>query len=452
MDYQGKDILIVGMARSGVAAAKMLTRLGARITVNDMRTREQLGGALDALDGLDITWRLGEEPDAHIDGRDMIVFSSGVPFWKEWILKARGMGIPCVNELEVGYHVVRAPMVAITGTNGKTTTTTLMCEVARTAGMDAYAVGNIGLPVCAHALDVEPEGLLVAEVAPFQMISTIDFRPKVSMILNITEDHLNWFKTMQNYIDGKCLVFKNQQENDFCILNYDDEITRGLANRPRATVLFISHEIEPGQGAYVKDGEVHVKLGGEDETICCTSDIALPGEHNLENALAVILAARVMGIGTEPIVQTLKTFRGVEHRIETVRTVGGVTYINDSKATNPVAAIKAVRSMDAGTVLLLGGSEKDSDFLPLFEAFTDKIVSVIALGETADRILAAARQAGYTEIEKADSFEAAVLRARELAQPGMYVLLSPACASYDMFDDFEQRGATFKQIVQEMTE
>lgn len=450
MDYSGKDILIVGMARSGVAAAHMLHGMGARITLNDSRDLDQFGDRLDSLKSKDMEWRLGMQPDSLIEGRDLIVFSSGVPFWKEWILKARGRGIPCVNELEVGCSVTKARIAAITGTNGKTTTTTLLNEMARTAGLQSYAMGNIGLPLCAHAAEMDESGLIAAEVAPFQMISTLTFRPKVSVILNITEDHLDWFKTMKNYIHGKSLVFKNQQADDYCILNYDDPITRGLAGKPKARILYFSREIIPEQGAYIRNGGIYVRLDGKEEYICAAEEVKLPGGHNLENGLAASLGAYCMGIQPRHIATALKTFGGVEHRMETVATVDGVTYINDSKGTNPVATEKAVQSMREDTVLILGGSEKNSDFRPLLREMGERIVHIVAVGVTADRIIQTARQVGNISIEKANGFTDAVNRAATRAKPGMNVLLSPACASYDMFNNFEERGDEFKRLVQEM--
>lgn len=448
-NLSGKDVLIVGMARSGVAAAQMLLELGAKVTLNDQRDRPAFAGALDEFDGR-ATFALGQEVGELYRGRDLILFSSGVPFWSEWIAQAREAGIPCYNELELGFQLSRAPFVAVTGTNGKTTTTTLLTEIFRNAGKQSYAVGNIGVPVCTHALEMQPDGILVEEAAPFQMISAPSFHPRVSMILNITEDHLNWFHTMDNYIDKKCLVFAKQAGDDVCILNADDPIASSLGDRPRCKVMWFTHQKQLLEGAFVREGELIVSVAGEEHAICRTEEVRIPGLHNLENALAASLAAFLMGVPADVIAHTLKTFAGVEHRIETVRTLHGVTYINDSKATNPEAAIKAIEAMKQPTVLILGGSEKYSDFHPMFRAFTPYIREIVVLGVTADAIARTAQEEGFTHVHRAYSFEEAVHMARALAHEGMNVLLSPACASYDMFQSYEHRGREFKRLVWEM--
>ena len=449
-EWKNKQVLLVGMARSGVAAARLLHTLGARLTINDAKERAAFAGALDFMNTWDVDWRLGQAPDALIDGKDLIVFSSGVPFWSPWIQTARQKGIPCINELQLGFWMSQAPFVAITGTNGKTTTTTLTCKMFENAHVQSFAVGNIGIPVCTHALEMQPDGVMVAEVAPFQLISTLDFRPRVSAILNITEDHLNWFKTMDNYIDKKCLVFAHQRGDDVCILNADNDITATLVNRPQCRVMLFSHQKEVEEGAFVRDGWMILRIDGKETPICAVDSILIPGPHNLENAMAASLSAFVMGVSAQVIAHTLQTFQGVEHRIETVRTLHGVTFINDSKATNPDSTIKAIEAMKQPTVLILGGSDKKSDYMPMFRAFTPLIRDVVVVGDTAEDIAACAKRAGLDCVHRAYSFEEALHMARDLATPGMNVLLSPACASYDFFDNFEQRGEVFKRLVWEL--
>lgn len=449
-NLENERVLIVGMARSGMAAAKLLLKLGARITINDKRPLEEFKGSLDELRQPGVEFGLDEEPANLLKGKTLVVFSSGVPFWSEWIRTARSMGIKCINELELGYWVTEADFVAVTGTNGKTTTTTLIKEIFTDAGINSHALGNIGVPVCTHALEMKKGDIIAAEVAPFQLVSTIDFRPKVSLILNITEDHLNWFGTMENYIDGKCLIFKNQTAQDWLILNYDDPIVRPLAARAKARVLYFSRLEKLENGAYVEDGDIVIQLDGKKTKVCGADEVLIPGSHNLENALAAALAAFIMGVPAESIRYTLMRFRGVEHRIETVRTFEGVTYINDSKGTNPDATIKAIHAMKQPTVLILGGSDKKSDFVPMFKEFTPLIENIVVIGQTAEKIIQAAEQTGYKNYVRAKSFEEAVNKARELARPGMNVLLSPACASFDMFDNFEHRGSVFKKIVMEL--
>jgi len=451
MDYSKMRVLVVGMARSGIAAAQLLYKLGTKeIILNDMRDREAFSGKLDDLLALGMTDRLGMEPDSLIHGVDLIVFSSGVPFWREWIKNARVAGIPCVNELELAYWVTKADFVAITGTNGKTTTTTLVSEIFRAAGKVSHPVGNIGDPACTYAYELQEGDVAVAEVAPFQLVSTLKFHPRVSAILNITEDHLDWFQTMENYIRGKCIVFQNQTPADYCVLNYDNEITRGLCDEPKARVLFFSVSHILPEGAYVKDGQIVLSVDGNTRTLMPIKDVRIPGNHNLENALAAALMTSLMGVADSVIAKTLRTFAGVEHRIETVATVDGVTYINDSKGTNPDATIMAIRAMDRPTVLILGGYDKHGDFLPMFREFNQYIAHIVVLGQTQEQIVDTAKQVGYQNITLADSLADAVQKCRALASPGMNVLLSPACASWDMFSDYEERGRRFKELVMEL--
>ena len=447
MDFQNQKILVAGMARSGIATAKMLYQLGAEVIITDSKKLEEFHGALDDLLPLGFTWQLAEDPMKLIDGVDMVVFSSGIPFWSEWILEAKRRGIPCINELELGFMVTDADFVAITGTNGKTTTTTLTCEIFRNAGIKSYALGNIGVPVCAHALDMKKGDIVVAETTPFQLVSSITYHPKVSAILNITEDHLNWFQTMENYTEKKALIYKNQTKNDFCVLNDDNEITRGLAEKCPARVLLFSRMHEVEEGAFLRDDKILFRLDGVEEEICKAIEVLIPGPHNTENALAAVCMAKVMGISKDVIVHTLQTFRGVEHRIETAGVIQGVTYINDSKGTNTDATIKAIEAMDRDTVLILGGYDKKTDFHPMFEAFTHHIVHIVVLGQTADQLLQTAKDCHYQNITRADSMEDAVFKAKALCHPGMNVLLSPPCASFDMFCDYEERGRVFKKIV-----
>lgn len=450
MEFPYRNILAVGMARSGIATVKMLSSMGGiKITVNDRKKKSEFGNELAELEGLDLDWQLGEDPLKLIEGKDMVVFSSGVPDKSEFVVKAKAMGIPAINELELGFMVSKARFIAITGTNGKTTTTTLTSEIFRNAGLNSWPLGNIGVPVTTQAYRAGPKDIIIAEVAPFQLVSTIRFRPHVSAILNITEDHLDWFGTMENYIAGKSLIFRNQTPEDFCVLNMDDPIVCGLAPEVKAKVLYFSRKNEVENGAFIRNGYIIWRHKGAEKRVCSVEDIRIPGVHNLENALAASAIAAVMGIQVAIIRHTLMTFPGVEHRIEFVREYKGVSYFNDSKGTNPDATIKAVEAMKNPTVLILGGYDKHLDFTPVFENETFKrlIVSIVTLGQTAQQIMDTAEKAGYKRIKRAQSFAEAVQAASEMAKPGLNVLLSPACASWDMFKDFEERGRLFKILV-----
>ena len=450
VEMKGKNVLVVGMARSGVAAAQMLSRLGANLTLTDTRTREQMQTALEQLKDIQADWQLGTEPDDLIQGKDYIVLSPSVYYWAPWVEKAKQNGTVVISELQLGAWFTKGDFISITGTNGKTTTTTLVGEIFKNNGSRTHVLGNIGVPVCTEALDTQPGDVIVCETAPFMTVGNLDFRPKVSAILNLTEDHLNYFGTMENYINCKKKVYENQRGEDVCILNADDPRVVALRDEPKCRVLYFSRTQNIIQGACIKHGEIIVRIGRKDTPIMRADEVKIPGPHNLENALAAVLCAYVMGVKPEIIRHTLMTFAGVEHRIETVREVNGVTYINDSKATNPDSTIKAIQAMTKPTVLILGGSNKNSDYMPMFRAFTKYIQSIVVVGETSEQILSAAKTAGFISVHRAYTFEEAVQKARHLASPGMNVLLSPACASFDMFDNFEQRGAVFKRIVMEL--
>ena len=450
MSFEGKKILVCGMARSGVAAAKCLHDCGAQVTISDNKTEEKLAEALKPLDGLKIEKALG---GAKVDmtAFDLLVTSPGIPMTAPILMQAQEAGLPIIGELEAGAQVSRAPLYAITGTNGKTTTTTLIGEIFKNNGKTAYVVGNIGYPFTACALEAGENDVAVAEVSSFQLETTVTFHPHVAIMCNITEDHLNRHGTMEEYIRIKERIFEKMDGSDYAVLNYDDEIVRGMAQRVPCKAAFFSHKAEVTLGTYVENGKmIFVKDGAKTEVID-TEEIYIPGEHNLENALAAAALTLLAGVPVDVVRHTLKTFTGVEHRIETVRTVDGVTYINDSKGTNVDASIKAVRTMRVGTVLLAGGYDKHTDFVPFAKEIKEsKIHTVVTLGDTAQQIEDALKTVGYESFVRAGTFEDAVMKAKSLAAPGENVLLSPACASFDMFADYEQRGRVFKEIVNAM--
>ena len=450
MGFEGKKVLICGMARSGVAAAQCLYECGAKVTICDNKTEQQLSEALAPLEGMDIRRCLGgEQPD--FASYDLVVTSPGIPLTAPVLKNAAAAGVPIIGELEAGAEVSRAPLYAITGTNGKTTTTTLVGEIFKNYGKTAYVVGNIGYPFTACAIHAGPEDVAVAEVSSFQLETITTFHPHVAVMCNITEDHLNRHGTMEEYIRIKERIFEKMDENDFAVLNYDDEIVRGMAARLHCRAAFFSHKAEVQLGTYVENGEMIFVKDGKKKKIIKVDEIYIPGEHNLENALAAAALTLLAGVPAHVVKHTLKTFKGVEHRIETVRTVDGVTYINDSKGTNVDASIKAVRTMKAGTVLLAGGYDKHTDFTPFAREIREsKIHTVVTLGDTAGQIEDALKSVGYDSFVRADTFEDAVNKARALAKPGENVLLSPACASFDMFANYEQRGRVFKDIVNRM--
>ncbi len=449
MNFEGKKVLVCGMARSGVSAAQCLYELGARVTISDSKAEEKLAEALQPLEGMDIRRCLGDQAQpADLESYDLAVTSPGIPMQAPILRAVQAAGVPLIGELELGAQVSRAPLYAVTGTNGKTTTTTLIGEIFRNLGKTTYVVGNIGYPFTACALQCGEEDVAVAEVSSFQLETITTFHPHIAVMCNITEDHLNRHGTMEEYIRVKERIFENMGQGDYAVLNLDDPIVRGMAERIPCAPAFFSRRQEVETGAYLEGEEVVFSLNGHKKRVLRADEIRIPGEHNLENALAATALAMLAGVPAPVVRHTLKTFPGVEHRIETVRTVEGVTYINDSKGTNVDASIRAVRAMKAPTVLLAGGYDKHTDFLPLArEILASKIHTVVVLGDTAEQIERALRAVGFESILHAKTFEEAVLLARSCAREGENVLLSPACASFDMFQDYEERGRVFKEIV-----
>ena len=450
--WAGKRVLIVGMARSGVAAAQLLCREGAQVTVNDMKPRESFGDKLDVLNALPVVFRLGEDGIDALKGQEALVISPGVPIDAPIVKAARSAGIPVTGEMEMASTLLKGTLVAVTGTNGKTTTVSLLGAIFEAAGKVAHVCGNIGYPLSAAVMESRYDHVVVAEVSSFQLETTQTFHPLSAAVLNVTEDHLNRHGTMEVYTGLKRHIFDAQDETNFAVLNYEDPLCRAMAEGLRSRVLYFSrlHEVE--QGAFVRDGNIIVRVGAEEKTVCGAEELRIPGPHNLENALAAVAIAFSRGVPAPVIRQALRTFQGVEHRIEFTRELDGVRYINDSKGTNVDSTIKAVQSMKAPTALILGGYDKHVSFVPLAQEIvnTPLIENCVLIGVTAGQIEQALRDAGYGHIHHAASLQEAVETCRRLSRPGGNVLLSPACASFDMFEDYEQRGRIFKDIVQHL--
>ena len=448
-----KTALVVGMARSGIASAKLLAKNGYRVIINDLK--RDISGLFEALGDIEFVNGLGAPPEAFLEETDLMVLSPVIPIFRPFVKSAIDMGIEVIGEIELGYRYCDrgSKFVCIGGTNGKTTTTALTGEIFKTAGRNTFVLGNIGIPICEHAEEVKAGDFVVAETASLQLESIVDFRANAAGLLNITEDHINRFGSMEAYIAAKVRMFENQTEEDFAILNLDDPIVRGMANKTKARVIYISLESEPEEGAFIRDGSIMWRFDGREVKGLPISELRIPGEHNVQNAMCAIALSLCMGIELEPLRKTLREFPGVEHRIEFVREKNGVQYINDSKGTNPDSTIKAVRAMGRPTILLLGVGEYDkfSDFVPLFKEFNGKVKAVIASGKTVPEILTAADATGFTNVVVcSDGLKEMVKLAESMAKPGDTVLLSPAAASWGMFDDFEHRGRVFKDIVKKL--
>lgn len=447
MDYKGKKVMVVGMAKSGIASARLLLDVGAEVVLYDMKTADQFPeGTFSEFEGRS-KLALGADAYAAANGCDALVLSPGVPMNLSFIQQAQQDGKPVIGEIELGFLYSQAEFVAITGTNGKTTTTALTGEIFKNAGFCTHVLGNIGIPIAGEALKTKQGDIVVAETAALQLDAIDTYQPHACAVLNVTEDHLNRYGTMENYTAAKELIFKNQTETDFCVLNFDNSITREMAGRQKSKIIWFSRQVRLDSGVSIDEGRI---ISAEEDGIHVIGrpeEIKIPGAHNLENSLAAIALARCYGISESVIRDTLMTFPGVEHRIEFVRELNGIRYINDSKGTNPDATEKAAAAMTRPTVLILGGYDKQSSFVSLFEGFGPLIKNVVAIGTTQAKILSDAKTVGYESLCTADGFEEAVIKARGIAKEGWNVLLSPACASYDMFSDFEQRGRVFKSIV-----
>lgn len=449
MNLRGKNVLLVGLAKTGVSTIKCLDKLGASITVNDIKEESKLKEILDELKSINnVKYILGSHPES-IDDIELVVVSPGVPLDLPFILKLKDSKIEIIGEVELAFRISKNPMfVGITGTNGKTTTTSLVGEIFKMDNKDTYVVGNIGNPVIDAVQMADEKSVLVTELSSFQLESIDTFRPKVSAILNITEDHLNRHHTMENYIQAKSRIFKNQQEEDFCILNYDDEIVRDLDKSCNANVVYFSITEKLEKGIYL-DEDDNIVIDIDEKIVFINKDeLSLPGNHNLENCMAAIGISYVSNISLDSIKKVVTTFNAVEHRQEFVRELNSVMYVNDSKGTNPDSTIKAVQSYKRPIILIAGGMDKGSNFDELLEiAKQNNVKSLVLLGETALKIQECAKNKGFKEIYMVNNMKEAVETSSKIAKCNDIVLLSPACASWDMYKSFEERGKDFKDNV-----
>ncbi|SCJ66192.1 UDP-N-acetylmuramoylalanine--D-glutamate ligase [uncultured Clostridium sp.] len=453
-EIAGKKVLIVGAARSGVAAAKQLCALGAQVTLNDSKGEGELPGVMEEIRSLPIARALGCPAMDCLQGQQLMVISPGVPIQSPFIAAARQMGIEVIGEIELAFRLCPegVRLAAITGTNGKTTTTALCGEIFKAAGERVHVVGNIGTPFISRVPEIVPGDVVVAEISSFQLESVSTFRPTAAALLNLTEDHLNRHGTMEEYLRVKSRIFENMEGGDALFLNADAPALRGVEKSARCKVGSFSRRGPVAFGAYAQDGTVYFTDGEQTTKICGVEEIFIPGAHNLENALAAVSLCMALGAPAKAVKKTLRDFQGVEHRIEFVTEVRGVRFINDSKGTNPDSTIKAIQAMDRPTVLICGGYDKHADFLPMVKAFTPQIQTLVLIGQTADQILAAAKKCGFDRVMRAGDMAGAVKTAFRVAQPGGSVLLSPACASFDMFSDYEERGRVFKEEVRHLKE
>lgn len=447
MEVTGKKVLVFGSGISGIGAVKLLEDHGAEVILYDgndkldkVAMKEQLGNGVKA----EII--LGAFPEKLIDTLDIAVLSPGVPTDLPVVNAMRDKKVAVIGEVELAYAFGKGDVLAITGTNGKTTTTTLLGEIMKAYKEHTYVVGNIGNPYTVAARQMEEDAVAVAEMSSFQLESIVTFRPKVSAILNFTPDHLNRHHTMEAYVNAKKNIAKNQTAEDYCILNYEDERTREFGEHIDAQVIYFSSRQKLEKGIYLDNGNMIYK-NPEEVLVCNVDELQLLGMHNYENYMAAVAMAAVYGVPMDIIRKVIRAFKGVEHRIEYVTEKNGVVYYNDSKGTNPDAAIKGIQAMNRRTVLLGGGYDKGSEFTEWINAFDGKVKKLILIGATKEKIAADAEKCGFHDYVFADTFEEAVLLAAKTAESGEAVLLSPACASWGMFPNYEVRGDEFKRIV-----
>lgn len=452
-DLQGRDVLVVGSGISGMGAVEALCRVGAhpilfdandKLKAEEIRARFAPGAAAEVV--------IGELPKEITDRISLVVLSPGVPTDTAFVEQFRERGLQIWGEIELAYRIGRGRVIGITGTNGKTTTTTLVGEIMSAHYHDVDVVGNIGNPYTITALDAAEDTVTVAEISSFQLETIEQFKPDVSAILNVTPDHLNRHHTMECYAAAKEAVAGNQTRSQTCVLNYENDYTRAFGDRCPAKVVWFSSVRRLEEGFYLEDDMICQTTGGKTSQLMNIHDMNLVGLCNVENVMAAIAISQAMNVPMETILRVVKQFKAVEHRIEFVASKRGVDYYNDSKGTNPDAAIQGIRAMSRPTVLIGGGYDKESEYDEWIEAFEDKVKCLVLIGQTRDKIAACAKKHGVDNIVLADTFEEAFAVCVEQAKSGDAVLLSPACASWGMFPNYEVRGNLFKELVNRLEE
>jgi UDP-N-acetylmuramoylalanine--D-glutamate ligase len=447
MDVKGQRALVVGLGKSGVSSALFLAERGAKVAVSDAKSPEQLRHEIPLLLDHGISVETGQHGERTFRDQDLIVVSPGVPFDVPQLVHARERGIPVIGEVELAARFLKGHIVAITGSNGKTTTTTLAGDVIAAGGRAALVGGNIGTPSITFVEQAADDTWIVLEISSFQLETIETFHPQIAVVLNITPDHLDRHHTFDNYAAAKARIFENQAAADFAVLNADNEPAAALAIQVKAEVYWFSRLEEVNRGAFVRGDHIAWRDQQGTRTILPLGEIALKGAHNIENVLAAVCVGMLAGIQPEQIRRAVANFKAVEHRLEYVATVGGVEYYNDSKATNVDATIKALESFPGRIHLILGGKDKGTDYDVLNDLLKERVKRVYTIGAAAGKIEAQAKGA---EIVGVGTLEAAVRRATEAATPGDIVLLAPACASFDQFDSYEHRGRVFKDLVRQL--
>ncbi len=448
MDLSGRRVLVVGLARTGLATVKFLREKGSIVSASEVKSEEEMKEVFQELRELSISTEWGGHTVSHFLDQDLIILSPGVDPTLEPIQKALDRGIQVISEMELAYHFINIPIIAVTGTNGKTTTTLLIGEMLKEEGKEVGVGGNVGEPLILFAKEGSRLEILVVEVSSFQLEGIEDFRPRCSVLLNITEDHLDRYSKYEDYIEAKIRIFKNQGMEDAAILNRDDPIVMRYGERVRPKKFFFSLKERVEEGSFFNGKDILLRLGGVEETYSL-SQSPLKGIHNVENIMAAVIAARFFGSSKEAIQRVLNRFRGLEHRLEFVREIEGVSYYNDSKGTNVGSVVKSLQSFQEPVILIAGGKDKKTDLRPLREWIQGRVRRMILIGEAKERM--ALELGPLTDTVMAGTLEEAVLLAHRTAKRGEVVLLSPACSSFDMFKDYKERGKVFKETVQRIS-
>ncbi len=447
MNIAGQNILVVGLARSGAAAAEFLARRGARVTVNDAKPESELKEA-PALQEQGVKIVAGSHPAELFENSDLIVASPGVPLALEPFRKARAAGTPVISEVELAARFMRGRLVGITGSNGKTTTTTLIGELLKDAGLPAQIGGNIGAPLISLVETSRDDGFTVIELSSFQLEAVDQLHLFAAALINITPDHLDRYESMDDYAAAKANIFRNQTPRDVAVINADDDRASKMNLLTRARVIYFSRKNELDEGIFLRENEIVNRVTGREQVMVARNEIPLRGDHNLENVMSALAVGLACGASVGSMRETIRNFNGVEHRLEFVAEINGVKFYNDSKATNVDAATKSLEAFPGGLIVILGGKDKGSDYSPLAPLVRERCDHVILIGAAADKIAAAIENT--RPLHRAATMQEAVEMGFKLSKPGQVVLLAPACASFDMFDNFEHRGRVFKEAVKSL--
>lgn len=449
---RNKNVLILGLGISGISTVKALNELGAVISVSDSKNEEEIKDYISQIEYIDFNLYLGTN-NVRLDNIDLIVKSPGIPLTLDIFKEAKERGIEVITDLELAYRLrPDRKYIAITGTNGKTTTTTLTGELFKDTGFTTHISGNIGVGILWDVVNSDKEDIFIIEASSFQLESTKEFNPKVSVILNLTPDHLDWHGSFEKYIESKKKILINQDKDGYTILNYDDLLLRDIGKEVNSNLVWFSINNKLSKGVFVEDDYVVVNDGSKIHRIIKTNEITILGKHNLENVLASVAVGWIMGLNVDKMRETIKSFPGVEHRIEYVDTIDGINFYNDSKGTNPDASIKAIEAVNPPIILIAGGRDKGTPFDDFVKVFDGRVKSVVLLGEAKDKIKDTVLKYGFNDIYQVDSMKEAVYKSYEIANEGDCVLLSPACTSWDMYKNYEIRGNDFKKNVLSLKE